>query len=29
MQKYLGTKKGVDSTAIRHLGTIMEKVKVK
>ena len=29
MQKYLETKKGVDSTAIRHIGSIMEKVKIK
>ena len=29
MQKYLETKKGVDSSAIRHIGSIMEKVKIK
>lgn len=29
IHKYLETKKGVDPIAIRHLGTIMEKVKIK
>jgi hypothetical protein len=29
MQKYLDSKKGVDPTAIRHLGTMMEKVRIK
>jgi len=29
MQKYLETKKGVDPTAIKHLGIMMEKVKIK
>ena len=29
MQKYLDTKKGVDLAAIKHLGAMMEKVKIK
>lgn len=29
MQKYLSTKKAVDSTALRHLDAVMEKVKIK
>lgn len=29
IQKYLETKKGVDETALKHLGYVMEKVKIK
>ena len=29
MQKYLETKKGVDNTALKHLNSLMEKVKIK
>jgi len=29
MQKYLDTKKGVDLNAIKHLGTIIEKIRIK